>query len=75
MKVEMAERLSKAPEHTHDRIISGKLHSSFYAENLLPKMNFILSNDGISVEQYWKDLEAQLQRKVEIQQSIIWECK
>lgn len=49
VKEEMAPRLQKAPEHTHGKIIEGKLNSSFYQEILLPKMPYILSNDGISV--------------------------
>lgn len=49
----MASRLEKAPEHTRAKIVEGKLNSSFYQELLLPKMPYILSNDGISVEDYW----------------------
>lgn len=52
----MAERLSKAPTHTHEKIISGKLNTAFYQQKVLPKMNYILSNDGIPVEQYWKEV-------------------
>jgi len=52
----MADRLSKAPAHTHEKIVEGKLNSSFYENILLPKMPYALSNDGIPVEDYWKSL-------------------
>lgn len=48
-------KLSQTPQELHDKIIMGKLNSVFYEQKLLPKMNYILSNDGIPVETYWKD--------------------
>lgn len=44
VKVEVASILAKAPEHTHEKIISGKLLSNFYSKVLLGCMPYILSN-------------------------------
>lgn len=52
----MKDRLEKAPAHTHEKIVQGKLNSTFYQEYLLPKMSYVLSNNGIPVEQYWKEV-------------------
>lgn len=71
----MAERLSKAPEHTHAKIISGKLNVSYFQENLLPNMPYILSNEGLSVEDYWRETEKELGSKINIVRSMVWECK
>ena len=45
----MAETLAKAPEHTHDKIISGKLMATFYSQTLLGCMPYLLSNEGVQV--------------------------
>ena len=49
----MAKTLSKAPEHTHDKILSGKLLSSYYSNVLLGCMPFLLSNEGQQVSEIW----------------------
>ena len=46
---EMEMALKKAPQGSHKKIIEGKLNSTFYMNNVLPKMSFLLSNDGIAV--------------------------
>jgi hypothetical protein len=38
-------------------------------------MPYALSNDGIPVEQYWKEIETELNRKINITNSFAWECK
>lgn len=50
----MASALEKAPETMRDKIVAGKLNVVFYSQCFLPCMNYILSNDGIPVSQYWQ---------------------
>ena len=38
-------------------------------------MNFLLSNDGIAVEQYWASIEKSLGKQVKVKEKWIWECK
>ena len=49
----MAQTLSRAPEHTHDKIVSGKLLSTYYSNVLLGCMPYLLSNEGHQVSEYW----------------------
>lgn len=71
----VADRLTKAPAHTHEKIIQGKLNADFYQDVLLPKMPYLLENSSIPVEQYWKSVEDQLNKKINIHDSFIWICK
>lgn len=50
----MASALEKAPEAIQEKIVAGKLNVVFYSQCFLPCMNYILSNDGIPVSQYWQ---------------------
>jgi translation elongation factor EF-Ts len=51
----MEERLAKVPEHQRENIITGKLRSMFYEQHVMTKMGYLLSNNEISVETYWKE--------------------
>lgn len=57
MRTELASTLEKAPEHTHERIISGKLIANFYSKVLLGCMPYLLSNEGAQVSEYWEGAE------------------
>jgi hypothetical protein len=54
--VEIGTALEKAPEYLHEKMITGKLHANFYSHKLLASMNFILSNEGMKVGDYWEDV-------------------
>lgn len=56
-------------------MIAGKLNSNFYSQCFLPCMNYILSNDGIPVSQYWEEVERDIGKEIVIQSHKIWECK
>lgn len=45
----MSETLAKAPEQMRDKIISGKLLSTYYSQVLLGCMPYLLSNEGAQV--------------------------
>lgn len=71
----MASRLEKAPEHTHEGMIAGKLLSNFYSHVLLGCMPYLLSNEGAQVSQYWTNVENQAGSSISILRAISWECK
>jgi translation elongation factor EF-Ts len=54
-RTEMTTRLEKAPEHTHEGIIAGKLLSNYYSKVLLGCMPYLLSNEGAQVSQRWTE--------------------
>lgn len=72
MKEEVAPILAKAPEHTHEKIISGKLHSNFYSHVLLGCMPYLLSNEGAQVSEIWNNVEQQAGTNISILQSVAW---
>jgi translation elongation factor EF-Ts len=71
----MASRLEKAPEHTHEAIVSGKLLSNFYSKVLLGCMPYLLSNEGAQVSQYWNSVEQQTGTNISVLRAVSWECK
>lgn len=68
----MTETLAKAPEHTHDKIVSGKLLSTFYSHTLLGCMPYLLSNEGAQVSQYWEEAERNSGTNIGIIKSFTW---
>lgn len=74
IKEELKDRLEKAPEHAREKMVKGKM-GSYLQEIVLPKMAYVLSNSGTPVEQYWKEVEEELNRKITITNTYLWSCK
>jgi translation elongation factor EF-Ts len=55
-------------------MVKGKM-GSYLQEIVLPKMAYVLSNSGTPVEQYWKEVEEELNRKITITNTYLWSCK
>lgn len=72
---EMSQTLKKAPEHTHDNIVAGKLLSSYYSKVLLGCMPYLLSNEGAQVSEYWSNAERNSGSSINIVRSFTWQCK
>lgn len=71
----MAETLARAPEHTHEKIVSGKLMSTFYSQVLLGCMPYLLSNEGAPVSDIWTEAEKNSGSSIGILRSFTWQCK
>jgi len=71
----MSKILEKAPEHTHEKIISGKLLSTYYSNVLLGCMPYLLSNEGQQVSEYWEQAERNSGSSISILKSYTWQCK
>jgi translation elongation factor EF-Ts len=71
----MAQTLAKAPEHTHDKIVAGKLLSTYYSNVLLGCMPYLLSNEGQQVSDYWTEAERNSGCNISILRALTWQCK
>ena len=72
----MAVALARAPPDSHTRIIAGKLKSTLFEPYVLPYMGYILSSSGeMTVGEYWKSVEHELQTKIRLGRTETWKCK
>lgn len=71
----MSETLAKAPETMHEKIISGKLLSTYYSQVLLGCMPYLLSNEGAQVSEIWNEAERNSGSNISVLRSFTWQCK